>query len=342
MKRIITFSGHLGSGKSEVGKILSSELTLDYVSAGDVFRQVAADRGMSLPEFMQTPEADSFETNLAIDNRMGALAESGSVILDGRMAWQVVPDEALKVMLLVHPRESARRIFNAKRSSERYESIQQAEAALLCRQRKERGRFLGLYQVDMSAYSNFDAVIDTTCATIDKTAKLVRQLSDMRLRGEAFPKYWVSPHNVFCTELSREISEERVNVISAKMATGGYDVRYPVDIGRIGSYNFLVDGHHRGLSSIENCVDFIPANVSREHDLMSCNPGLGTPLQLISAHFNLATVYDWEDIVRYRTGNKDYTLWTYPPCVSGADQLDLKKVAEESWDRSWYDDFAVS
>ena len=48
----ITITGNLGSGKSSIGKILK-EKGYEIVSTGNIFRQLAMDKGLSVEEFKQ-------------------------------------------------------------------------------------------------------------------------------------------------------------------------------------------------------------------------------------------------------------------------------------------------
>ena len=48
---IVTIGGLPGSGKTTVAKILAEKLRLEYVNAGDIFRNLAAKKGLTLEEF---------------------------------------------------------------------------------------------------------------------------------------------------------------------------------------------------------------------------------------------------------------------------------------------------
>ena len=42
---LLTISGPIGSGKSTVAAALAEELSYEHVSGGDIFRELAAERG---------------------------------------------------------------------------------------------------------------------------------------------------------------------------------------------------------------------------------------------------------------------------------------------------------
>ena len=54
----ITISGPPGSGKTTVGRLLAQRLGCEFVSTGTVFREMAAERGLSLAEFGEMAEHD--------------------------------------------------------------------------------------------------------------------------------------------------------------------------------------------------------------------------------------------------------------------------------------------
>ena len=48
---IITIGGLAGSGTTTVSKILSEKMRVPYLSAGEIFRQMAVERDMGILEF---------------------------------------------------------------------------------------------------------------------------------------------------------------------------------------------------------------------------------------------------------------------------------------------------
>ena len=60
---IITIGGTAGSGTTTAAKVLSERLEIPFVSAGAIFREMAAERGMTPVEFGKFAEnnTDSFD-----------------------------------------------------------------------------------------------------------------------------------------------------------------------------------------------------------------------------------------------------------------------------------------
>ena len=72
---------------------------MKYMSAGQIFRDIAKGRGMELKEFSKTREK---EIDLMIDERLLELAQKGGYVLDGRMAGYVAGDYADERVFLFH------------------------------------------------------------------------------------------------------------------------------------------------------------------------------------------------------------------------------------------------
>ena len=70
---IITIGGTAGSGTTTAAKVLSEKLNIPFVSAGGIFREMAAERGMTPVEFGKFAENNT-DIDKEIDNRQAKLA----------------------------------------------------------------------------------------------------------------------------------------------------------------------------------------------------------------------------------------------------------------------------
>ena len=168
----ITIGGLPGSGKSTVSKILAQKLNLNYLNAGDIFRNLAKKKGMTLEEFgvyaEQNPSVDQ-----AIDNKLIEVAKQGSAILEGRLAaFMLVRNtiEAKKFWLEAPLKVRGERI--AKRENKPLET---ALSEIQERERMEWDRYFQLYNIDLNDVQNYDDIIDTSTISPEEIAEKIIQ-----------------------------------------------------------------------------------------------------------------------------------------------------------------------
>jgi len=150
----IAIGGLSGSGKTTVAQAMAKAARLKLVNSGDLFRQLAKEKKLKLPEFSKacTPE-DDYE----IDRRALRLAKQGNVVLVGRVAafvagnhadWRIFVDCPLKI--------KAERV--AKRE---HESTEKAKREILTRDKRDAKRYKRLYGVNDSDTRIYDIIINT-------------------------------------------------------------------------------------------------------------------------------------------------------------------------------------
>jgi CMP/dCMP kinase len=163
-KEVITIAGSPGSGKSSTAKAVASALGFQHFSSGDLFRQIAAERGESI-EAMNI----SAEVQRDIDIKVDALLQDmyrreEKLAIDSRMAWHWMP-ASFKVFLVLDPDTAARRIFDhlqeEGRTSEDARSVEEVRNSIDRRFASEQKRYAGLYGVNPTDPLNFDIVINT-------------------------------------------------------------------------------------------------------------------------------------------------------------------------------------
>lgn len=159
---IITISGHPGTGKTTVAKMLSQKLGFEHVNAGDIFRSLAAKKGMTLEEFGAYAH-DNENIDRAIDKKMVEIAQKKPVIMEGRLAAFMADTngiKALKVWLEAPIEVRAKRV--AERENKSYEA---AVSEIEDRERSEWNRYFKIYGVDLNDSSYFTMVINTANLT---------------------------------------------------------------------------------------------------------------------------------------------------------------------------------
>lgn len=152
----ITVSGPPGCGVTTLCEALSERLGCGYVSGGEVFREIAADRGMSLSQL--TAEASSSdELDRELDRRLKRIAEKWGdadkpFILESRLAGYLAAEHADLRIRLDAPEE-----VRVDRTSDREEM----SAEMRVREVIEEKRYASYYGVDVGNRSFYDLTINT-------------------------------------------------------------------------------------------------------------------------------------------------------------------------------------
>lgn len=155
----VTVGGLPGTGTSTLCQLLKDQLSLPYTYAGQLFREEASRRGLTLAEFGVLAQRDR-NIDAALDDRQIGMLRAGGLILEGRLSgWlaQRYRIPAVKVWLVCD--ESVRITRIAKRDGG---TIQEQADATWEREKSEADRYRRYYGVDLSDTSFYDLVLDST------------------------------------------------------------------------------------------------------------------------------------------------------------------------------------
>lgn len=154
---VLTVSGLPGSGTSTASQMLRESLGWHYVNAGQIFRDMAREAGMTLAEMGAYAEENP-QVDLQLDERMIRIArDQAPVVLEGRMAgWMAVRGKlsAHKVWL------QASTQLRAERIGLRDGDVGALEQ-MLVRQASESYRYQVHHGIDIGDVSIYDSVVDT-------------------------------------------------------------------------------------------------------------------------------------------------------------------------------------
>ncbi len=162
---IVTLTGPPGSGKSTAGRLAAGLLGLEYVSAGAIFREEAARRGLDLAAFSRFAEGHA-EVDRALDERMLALA-SPERLLEGRITGALLRRRGVPTVYLV---VTARAEVRVARLAQR-DGLSAAETERLTRDREasERERYQRYYGIDLTR-EPADLTVDSSDLPPDEVA----------------------------------------------------------------------------------------------------------------------------------------------------------------------------
>lgn len=156
---IITVSGLPGSGTSTTCKLLQERLGWRYINAGDFFRQLAADQGISLAEMGRRAEVDAL-VDRALDEGMVQFArQEQNLIMEGRLTgWMALRQglPALKVWCQAPLEVRAGRVGQREE-----QSAEEAGHNIAARERSEHQRYARHHQIDLDDLTLYDLVLDT-------------------------------------------------------------------------------------------------------------------------------------------------------------------------------------
>ncbi len=154
---LVTVSGPPGSGKSTTARALADRFGLAHVSGGDIFRGLAADRGLTPLELNRQAEEDP-SIDRELDQRLQQTAiDRDELLLESRLSgWLAGSHATLRIWL------DAPLSVRAKRIADREDkSIDAAETDMRHREESERKRYQDYYGIDIQDLSIYDLSINT-------------------------------------------------------------------------------------------------------------------------------------------------------------------------------------
>ena len=154
----ITVGGLPGSGTTTACGLLRDRLGLDYVYAGQIFRDLAREHSMSLSAFGRYCE-DHPEVDRELDDRQLEILRKGDVIVEGRLSGWIAQQHdvpALTVWLWAPVDVRAQRV--AKREGG---DPAERRMEMLEREFSEAKRYKTFYGMDIDDQSIYDLVVKT-------------------------------------------------------------------------------------------------------------------------------------------------------------------------------------
>ena len=176
---IISFNGDHGSGKSTIAEKIAKELGFERFYMGQIFRNLAEKRGMTLLEYLKLGETDPGIDRDADDHVVNLAKEKDDFVIESRTAWHFIPD-SLKIYLKVDEREGAKRMFkhlqgesNRENEDKNVKSVEDIIGSSRKRRKQDNLRYRKYYGIEMDDMDNYDFVLDTTNLNIDEVYQKV-------------------------------------------------------------------------------------------------------------------------------------------------------------------------
>lgn len=165
---VITIGGLHGTGKSTYAKALAKTFNLRHLSAGELFRKIAEEKGLSLLDLTRIAE-NTMEIDMLIDSRVKEEAKKGSVVIDGLLsAWMA--GEFADVKVYLHASDEVRFQRIAQRDNISYE---EAREVTLRREKAEKERFMKYYGINIEDLTVYDIALNTELLPLESNIKIL-------------------------------------------------------------------------------------------------------------------------------------------------------------------------
>jgi len=155
---LLTVSGPAGSGKSTTAEALADALGYDHVSGGDIFRDLAEERGLTPLELNKQAEEDE-NIDRDLDRRLRMVAEErDDLVLESRLAgWMAGSHADFRIWLDAPLDVRAQRIADREDKS-----VERAREETIARAESEARRYVDYYGIDIEDLSIYDLVLNTS------------------------------------------------------------------------------------------------------------------------------------------------------------------------------------
>ena len=167
---IITIGGLAGTGTTTLAEVLSEKLDVPYISAGFIFREMAAEKGMSVLEFSEFAEGND-DIDKEIDKRQAEKAKSSdNLIIEGRLSAYFVDNADLRIWLMTPFDVRSQRI-----SQREEKSVEVAKDEIIIREKSEALRYMEIHNIDINNMEIYDLIINTDSFNPESISEIIIQ-----------------------------------------------------------------------------------------------------------------------------------------------------------------------
>ena len=167
---IITIGGLAGTGTTTLAEVLSEKLDIPYISAGFIFREMAAEHGMTVLEFSEFAEGND-DIDKEIDKRQAEKAKlAENLIVEGRLSAFFVDNADLKLWLMTPFEVRSKRI--AQRENK---PVDLAKVEIITREKSEALRYKVIHNIDISNMDIYDLIVNTDSFDPESISEIIIQ-----------------------------------------------------------------------------------------------------------------------------------------------------------------------
>ncbi|MFH1180349.1 MAG: cytidylate kinase family protein [Candidatus Bathyarchaeota archaeon] len=177
-KLVITVAGHHGSGRSTNAKLLADSLGLKYLSTGMLFRERAAELGVSLEEMNRIASEDPDFDNW-LDNRAKSESRKRGIVIDANLSAWMAEDPDLRIYVTCPFEERVKRIAGREGRT-----LSEVEQETRVREDFEQHRYKEYYDIDLSDLSVYDVIINTSLFSVEAISHILKCIVDQYIASE--------------------------------------------------------------------------------------------------------------------------------------------------------------
>ncbi|RQH00429.1 (d)CMP kinase [Natrarchaeobius oligotrophus] len=154
---LLTVSGPPGSGKSTTAGLLAEAFDLSHVSGGDIFRELADERGYTPLEFNKLAEEND-QIDRDLDRRLREIARTeDDLVLESRLAGWLAGDEADFRFWLDAPANVRGQRIADREDKDPERATEETKA----REASEAQRYEEYYGIDIQDLTIYDLSVNT-------------------------------------------------------------------------------------------------------------------------------------------------------------------------------------
>ena len=164
----ITISGPPGSGTTTLARAVAEKHGFQLISAGEMFRDLAEEKGLSVAEFGELAEKD-ITIDALIDVRQKEIAKArDNIVVEGRLSGWMVEDAGLRIWLDAPIACRAKRIATRDGMDE-----YTAREITLQREESERTRYRNYYKIEIADLTPYHLAMNSELWSGEQLAAIV-------------------------------------------------------------------------------------------------------------------------------------------------------------------------
>jgi cytidylate kinase len=172
----IAISGKSGCGNTTVSRLVADGLDIRFINY--TFRNLGQEKGLSLKEVLEQAEKDDSWDRDVDAHQVELARKEGGCVLGSRLAIWMLPEADLKVYLLAPLETRVKRIQHREGGP-----LSRIKKDTENRDKRDRERYLRIYNINNDDYSIADLVIDTSEVLPSEIANQI--LTEIKKRFES-------------------------------------------------------------------------------------------------------------------------------------------------------------